>query len=156
METKQQRQAHIRKIISENRISSQEELLQLIISSGLNLTQATLSRYLKEMKVVKVPDAAGEYVYVFSDALTGQNAREEEIIPVLPVTGFLSIEFSGDLAVIKTSPGYASGVASVIDRGIKTEILGTIAGDDTILLIPREGFTRKQILEALNKYFPVI
>jgi len=73
--------------------------------------------------------------------------------PRLP-TGLLDksvIEFSGNLAVIKTRPGYAMGLASDIDVNVPDEILGTIAGDDTILVIPREGYTRTQVKEALAR-----
>ena len=63
-----------------------------------------------------------------------------------------NIEFSGNLAVIKTRPGYAMGIASDIDTHAPKEILGTIAGDDTILVIPREGFSRQNIVDALAHF----
>jgi len=155
MDSKQEKLALIRKTISENQIGSQEELLNELSGQGLNLTQASLSRYLKEMKVGKVANVLGEYVYVLPEEINNRQNMENEPRNI-PVTGFLSIEFSNNLAVIKTLPGYASGIAYVIDRNIQTEILGTIAGDDTILIIPREGINRKQLLEAMSRYFPVL
>jgi hypothetical protein len=72
------------------------------------------------------------------------------------VTGYRNIEFSGNLAVLKTRPGYAMGIASDIDAKAPREILGTIAGDDTILLIPREGISREGVLQALAQFIPEI
>jgi transcriptional regulator of arginine metabolism len=74
----------------------------------------------------------------------------------LPVTGFLSIEFSGNFAVIKTVPGYASSIASRIDKDDYFEILATIAGDDTILVIPREGVNKNDVLNVLAMIMPEI
>lgn len=149
------RLAVIREVITRNRISSQEELLQSLTNKGLNLTQATLSRDLKQMKVAKMPDALGNYIYVLPERVYG-GFDEDRQPDVIPSSGFLSIEFSNNLAVVKTLPGYAGSIAYVIDQNIKTEILGTIAGDDTILLIPREGFTNRQVMDALAVYFPNI
>ncbi len=156
MKNKQLRWAIIREAITKNRISSQEELLQILASKGLTLTQATLSRDLKQMKVAKVPNSLGNYTYVLSDGMNRVNPEVEATWQenLTPASGFLSIEFSNNLAVIKTLPGYANSIAYIIDQNVKMEILGTIAGDDTILLIPREGFSRKQIMDALLEYIP--
>ena len=152
---KQQRLAVIRRLIAENQISSQEELNRLLIPEDIVLTQATLSRYLKQMKVVKMANALGVYVYVFPQNTLEQDSFVDGKNKNIPVAGFLSIEFSQNLAVIKSLPGYAGSIAAFIDKHIKIEILGTIAGDDTILLIPREGFSKKQVINALSIYFPL-
>ena len=151
MPDKQIRLAAIREIITDRRLSSQEELLQILEGKGIVLTQATLSRYLKQLRAVKMPDVSGNYVYTVKD----NHAEEKEQQSALS-SGFLSIEFSNRLAVIKTLPGYASSIAYVIDRNASAGIMGTIAGDDTILVIPREGFSERQIINSLSKYFPNI
>lgn len=155
MKNKQQRWALIREVISENQIRSQDELLQILSDEGINLTQATLSRDLKQMKIIKLPNVTGDYIYALSDEIVNKEALIAENT-VFQTSGFLSIEFANNLAVIKTLPGYASSIAATIDRNAKMEILGTIAGDDTILLIPREGISKKQVVDNLAIIFPHI
>ena len=70
--------------------------------------------------------------------------------------GFISIEFSGNLAVMKTRPGYAMAIAGEIDRRANEYILGTVAGDDTILLIPKDNISRKEVLKSLSTFIPDI
>jgi transcriptional regulator of arginine metabolism len=156
MKGKQTRWAVIREVIAKNKISSQEEFLQILADRGLILTQATLSRDLKQLKVAKVPDASGIYIYALPAGMTMNNvdADANRQDGSAPASGFLSVEFADNLAVIKTLPGYANSIAYLIDQSIKMEIMGTIAGDDTILLIPREGFSRSQIMNALSNYIP--
>ena len=146
MKKKANRLDAIKMIISSKDISSQEELLQALGKEGCELTQATLSRDLKQLKVAKVHDANGDYVYCLPDysALIQPNKVQTEHHP--------NIEFSGNLAVVKTRPGYAMGIASDIDTHAPHEILGTIAGDDTILIIPREGISRDRIVKALSHF----
>lgn len=143
----------IREMIAQHQLSSQEELLGMMEQAGFEVTQATLSRDLKLMKVVKAPNEKGVYVYTLP-----QSAPKEESTanrePRL-ANGLLSIEFSGQLAVIKTRPGHASAFAYEIDSNASHVILGTIAGDDTILLIPREGFTRDEVTRTLSELFSV-
>jgi transcriptional regulator of arginine metabolism len=122
-------------------IRSQEDLLHSLAGKGLHITQATLSRDLKQLNIVKTRDADGFYIYLLSETTTD-----------VTDTGRMEIEFSGDLAVIKTRPGYAMGIASDIDAHALHEIIGTIAGDDTILLIPREGYSREQIADSLARF----
>ncbi len=143
MSSKQERIIAIREVIRNNIICNQEELLNHLTQKGFSLTQATLSRDMKQLKIIKSPDAKGNYIYTLQGEETG-----------LTSTGFISIEFSHNLAVIKTRPGYAMGIASDIDNQASHEILGTIAGDDTILLIPREGIHKKDILNALSSIIP--
>ena len=104
------------------------------------MTQATLSRDLKQLKVAKAASMNGNYVYVlpnntmYKRMTDPQNASE-----MLRHNGFISIEFSHNIAVIKTRPGYASSLAYDIDMHNFHEIIGTIAGDDTIMLVVREN-----------------
>ncbi|MFC4673667.1 arginine repressor [Dysgonomonas termitidis] len=149
--TKKYRHKIIREVLQTNEVSSQDMLLKLLIDKGFELTQATLSRDIKELKIVKVPTARGSYVYQFSGSI--QNVEEET---PLSSFGFVSMEFSGQLAVIKTRPGYAMAIAGEIDRRATRYILGTVAGDDTILLIPRENISREEVIASLSEFIPNI
>ena len=146
MSTKKERLDAICRIIQTKVICNQEELLKELEASGFQVTQATLSRDRKQLKVAKVHDANGDYVYCLPDysALIQPNKVQTQHHP--------NIEFSGNLAVVKTRPGYAMGIASDIDTHAPHEILGTIAGDDTILIIPREGISRDRIVKALSHF----
>ena len=158
MKNKVDRLQAIKEIIISYKISSQEDLLKQLTERGFNLTQATLSRDLKQLQIAKVAGKDGGYLYVMPETAGIDrlaNAKNQQHYAG-PVSGFLSIEFSGQLAVIKTRPGYASGIAWDIDTHSAEEILGTIAGDDTILLILREGITRPQVLETLKTIIPSI
>ena len=145
MSTKKERLDAICRIIQAKAISNQEELLKELMNSGFTLTQATLSRDIKQLKIAKVHNGEGDYVYRLPQdeaaKAFGQGDRQ------LPY-----VEFSGNLAVIRTRPGYAMGIASDIDNHSREEILATIAGDDTILVIPREGIGREEVLEALSHF----
>ncbi len=146
MSAKKQRLSVIENIIRTKVIRSQDDLQKSLINKGFDVTQATLSRDMKLLKIVKTHDSEGRYVYLLPD-MTLQESR-------LP-TALLDesvIEFSGNFAVIKTRTGYAMGLASDIDDHAPDEVLGTIAGDDTILIIPREGYTRGQIKDALVRF----
>ncbi len=152
MKIKAQRLITIRNLITSTKISGQDELLSMLEAEGFRITQATLSRDLKYLKVAKVADTDGGYCYVIPES----NIRfdEEPSIEDFPMTGIESIEFSGPMAVIKTRPGFAMGIASVIDSHGLYEILGTIAGDDTILLVNREGVSRTDVVNALSLFIP--
>jgi transcriptional regulator of arginine metabolism len=152
MKTKEERLLKIIELVQNNSLSNQEELLILLRNNGFDVTQATLSRDIKKLKIIKSPDANGNYIYAISRGFVYHSSGSDGEKEVKwNIQGFLSLDFSGDLAVIKTRPGYAMGIASDIDSQVSYAILGTIAGDDTILLIPREGFNRKQIVNALKE-----
>lgn len=154
MKSKNSRLDAIKIIISSKEVGSQEELLQELAKEGFQLTQATLSRDLKQLKVAKAASMNGNYVYVNTmyKRMTEQHSASE----MLMHNGFISIEFSANLAVIKTRPGYASSLAYDIDNRNFDEILGTIAGDDTIMLVIREGCTRAGVKNALSLIIPNI
>lgn len=151
MKSRLQRQVEIRKVIQEGNISSQEELLVELKAKGFDLTQATLSRDLKEMQIAKVPHPAKGYVYVFPE--TEPKIMEQKKVNYL-ADGFRDLRFSGNLAVLRTQPGYASSIAAVIDKSNSWEILGTIAGDDTILIIQKEGISKLDLINALISIMP--
>lgn len=153
MKKRVERQLEIRKIILKGGVHSQEELLKQLKQKGFNLTQATLSRDLKVLQVAKVPHPARGYIY--SIAGEGKEAQTAEQLRVnYLVDGFRDLRFSGSLAVLRTLPGYASSFAAVIDRADSWEILGTVAGDDTILIIQREGISKADLINALINIMP--
>lgn len=141
----------IKNILISRQIGSQEELIKALEAKGLACTQATLSRDLKELKVVKVPLADG-YRY------TLPQAAPVHIVPHKGgADGIRKMEVSGQLGVIKTQPGYANLLASIIDNQITdNDIMGTIAGDDTILVIFRSADCVPSALATLSSVIPGI
>lgn len=157
MKSKNNRLDAIKIIISSKEIGSQEELLQELLKEGYQLTQATLSRDLKQLKVAKAASMNGNYVYVLpNNTMYKRMTEQHSAMEMLRIDGVRGIEFSGNLAVIRTRPGYASSVAYDIDNRDFDEVLGTIAGDDTILLVLREGCTRTSVINALSLVIPNI
>lgn len=150
--TNEERLSTIRELVSTRAISNQIELLNLLLDRGFDLTQATLSRDLKKLKIIRSVDDAGNYIYTLSGKKAGSPVPSKEFLP----GGALSLEFSGDFGIIKTPPGYAGVIALDIDNLKSEAILGTLAGDDTILLIPREGFNREEIAKALGRLNPSV
>ena len=150
MKSKNNRLDAIKMIISSKEIGSQDELLQELTQEGFQLTQATLSRDLKQLKVAKAASMNGNYVYVLpNNTMYRRMTEPHSATEMLRADGIRGIEFSGNLAVIRTRPGYASSLAYDIDNHNLNEIVGTIAGDDTIMLVIREGVTHEQVRLAL-------
>ena len=144
MKNKTDRLKVIKEVVTESTIYNQDDLLKILKGKGFELTQATLSRDLKRLKITKSPNEIGEYCYSINTNPISIKKGESKII------GSNSLEFSGHLAVLKTRSGYAGGIAAEIDSRASNAILGTIAGDDTILIIPREGFSRNEITKILS------
>ena len=153
MKNRLSRHSEIRKIISRGNVRNQEELLSALKVKGYDMTQATLSRDLKFLKVAKMPHPAEGYIYVIPDFDTAE-AKAEGSADSFLAEGFRGLNYSGNLAVMKTLPGYASSFAAVIDSANPYEILGTIAGDDTILIVRREGTSKNDLLNALKSIMP--
>ena len=155
MKNKKERIAAIRDIVQNQTIGSQEELLNQLHFRDFEVTQATLSRDLKQMQVAKIATRDGGYVYVMPDvAATLKGGLAPHFIQPHSIRGIVSIECSSVLIVIKTKPGYASSIASDIDQAELKEVMGTIAGDDAILVIPRGGYTTTQVAESLCTILP--
>lgn len=143
----------IRKLIKTYRIESQEALLGYLQKEGFEVTQATLSRDLKLLKVGKVSDGHNGYVYT----LPGEDERQESDQSLAQdfLRGYISIEYSGNIAVVKTYSGYADVVAGAIDSLAMDEVIGTIAGgDNCVFACLREGITGESFLEALKLKIP--
>lgn len=157
MKIKKNRLETLRMIISSQELGSQDELLEALQKEGFKLTQATLSRDLKQLKVAKAATMNGNYVYVLPNVtMYTRVSTPQQIREMMQVPGFLSINFSGNMGVIKTRPGYASSIAYNIDNNDIPQIIGTIAGDDTIFIVIRQGVTDNEVIEALNDVVPNI
>ena len=155
MKNRSQRIQLIKTIISEEVISSQDELQIRLQERGCDVTQATLSRDLKSMHVIKVNDEQNRYSYRLAGNTLTESQRTSEVLQRdYMADGVVGIEFSANLGVIKTLPGYANSVAILIDKVNPYEILGTVAGDDTILLILREGVGRSDVIQVLKSIMP--
>ena len=146
MRGKQERQRLIRNLIRDHKVASQEELSALLAQAGCDVAQATLSRDIREMRITKVHDGEGYYyrlpgAFHFPVTLGGGDLLSGSVE---------RLEFSGQMAVISTRPGHANMIASVIDAGHPRPIMGTLAGDDTVLLVLREGYSPGEVTEALT------
>jgi len=151
MKNKNERLMEIRRLIGNRNISSQDELMKLLEKKGFELTQATLSRDLKYLKVAKMPDDREGYVYILPDK---EKSVEEVELPGSGLSGLISIDFAQGMAILRTLPGHANSIAYTIDNLDAYEIAGTIAGDDTILLIPRDGVSRSDVINLLKLRMP--
>jgi transcriptional regulator of arginine metabolism len=153
MNSKQDRLLDLKRLISNKKISSQDELLEGLSGLGYEFTQATLSRDLKEIRAGKIHDAEKGAIYILQEQISSAERTRQ---PGISIETVHSVVFSYNFVIIKTFPGFASSVALFIDNFNKLEIAGTIAGDDTILLIPHENFTRREIQDALVAMLPGI
>ena len=137
MKNKAARIQKIKELVSGGTIDSQSRLLELLRESGFDLTQATLSRDLKRMRIAKVGDGNGGYIYILPDS-----ARHT-------VAGHVS-------GVHHAAPSAAGGIALEIDALDSHAVMGTIAGDDTILVILRENESRRQVMSILKNIIPTL
>lgn len=159
MKNRKQRVELLVHLIKTQNISSQEQLSRLLAEKGFKVTQATLSRDLKLLKTSKVPTEMGEYAYRLPDA----NTMKDQMLmsgrphPALKNQGigFISLEFSGNMAVVKTRNGYASGVAYDIDMLGSQLLIGSVAGANTILIVIREGVSHEEVYDLLARILPL-
>lgn len=155
MKVKNNRLEALRLIISSQQLGSHDELLSALQKEGFKLTQATLSRDLKQLKVAKAASMSGNYVYVLpNETMYKRVSSPNTIREMMKVPGFVSINFSGNIGIIKTRPGYASSIAWNIDNSDIPEILGTIAGDDTIFIVIKEGIKHQDVIDTLSDVVP--
>lgn len=152
MNNKETRQRALLGIVETKSVGSQDELRELLAAEGLKVTQATLSRDLKELGIVKMHRAGDGYCYMCSQR--GGSAIETAAGQLL--VGVRSLSLSGQMGVIKTKPGHASVVASVIDGRMGDTIMGSVAGDDTILIILRKEDDGSAFVDGLRAFIPGI
>lgn len=144
---KSTRHLKIKELISAQEISTQDELVELLKDSGFNVTQATVSRDIKELQLIKVPTVRGNYKYSLP--------QEQQFNPInklkrFMVDGYRSLDYSENFIVMKTLPGNANAIGALIDGLHWEEIMGTICGDDTILIISRNKKTTEEIVERFK------
>ncbi len=146
----------IKMIISSQELSKQDELMAELEKAGYPTAQATLSRDLKLLGVVKAQNQSGHYVYMLPNTRAYRSISDNHITVMgMNRMGALGVRFSGNLAVVKTLPGHAAHVAYDIDHADLSCIVGTVAGDDTVLLVLEEGTDRAQALDELAKVLPM-
>ncbi len=148
--TKGKRHIKIREIITRDEVETQDELVDSLKKAGYNVTQATISRDIKELHLVKVPLPDGRYKY----SLPADNRFNPlQKLKRTLVDSFINIDYSDNLVVLKTLPGNANAVAALIDNLDWQEIMGTISGDDTILIICR---SKKQSESITNRFLRML
>jgi len=142
------RRAKAISLIKAGLIHSQSDLVKHLKKAGFPVTQATASRDLEEIGAVRARNSAGDSVYRISDS------DDESISRTMPVPSdlILSVESSGNLAVVRTPPGGAQLLASSLDHSGISEIIGTIAGDDTVLVVSRKATGGAQLARELLAY----
>ena len=154
MRERSNRLAVVKELITNNRIDNPDTLLDMLKHEGYHVTQATLSRDLKMLKVGKISDGWSGYYYALPENDMVSESEKSYIQDVR--RGILSIEFSGNIGVVKTRPGHANSVGIALDILALPEILGTVAGDDTIFIILREGMTKEDLLESFKTRIPEV
>ncbi len=142
---KTSRHGKILEIIRENSIRTQKELADFLEQSGVKVTQATLSRDIKDLKLIKVHNDSGEMVY----AVGGEEPRYHTSGTIFSES-VLSVDCAMNIVVVKTLSGMAQGVGSLLDRMNIPETLGSIAGDDTIMIITRTEEEAKKVAFELE------
>jgi transcriptional regulator of arginine metabolism len=147
---KGQRLIKIREIIANNDIETQDELVDSLRGSGFNVTQATVSRDIKELHLVKVPMMDGRYKYSLP---ADQRFNPLQKLKRALIDSFVGIDSANNILVMKTLPGNANAVGALIDNLDWDEILGTICGDDTCLIICR---TNKSAEDITNRFLEML
>lgn len=143
--TRTARQDLIARIIASEKVPSQRELLDLLLKRGIDVTQATLSRDLVDLGAKKIR-ASGEVYYSLSDdvRVDGPDKLRRVLAELL-----VDYDFSGNIAVLRTPPGAAQYLASILDRSDMSRVVATIAGDDTVFVLAREPLNGRE----LGEYF---
>ena len=152
MKEREVRLKTVKKIIKSHRIGSQETLLRYLQNEGFAATQATLSRDLKALKVAKVSDGKNGYIYSLSDI---EREKTERAYIQDFLQGYISMEWSGTIVVIKTYSGHSDSVALAVDNLGLEDVLGTIAGrDNTVFVCLRQGITGEDFAARLKENIP--
>lgn len=145
--SKAKRHIKIRELISEHDIETQDELVTRLKELGFNVTQATVSRDIKEMHLIKIPSSMGSYKY---GVPTKQRFDAEEKLKRRMIEAFVGIDHAENFIVLKTLPGNANAIGALMDDLDWEEIMGTICGDDTCLILCRTAKKAQYVLNRLN------
>ena len=151
MSDKSERQNGIREIVSHRDVANQEELRRHLARRGWAVTQSTLSRDLHELRLARIPDGSGKARYAFSEGSPEEHAPQlEALLPQLLV-GVNAVQV---MIVVRTLSSGAQPVAAALDSAGWPEVLGTLAGDDTVLIVCRSVPGRDRIVKRLRNYLP--
>lgn len=152
MAEKNSRQDQIKSLIRNGNIQNQDELAALLAQKGINVTQATLSRDLRQLRVAKVHDGVnGSFYRLPTQALPTIRGDKSDFSH-----GVHSLAFNGCLMIIKTQPGFAPVIASMLDVTVQGVMMGTVAGDDTIIGVLLTTCSQEDAVNALDKVIPGI
>jgi len=143
---KRERHDTILEIINARMVSSQEDLRKLLLQRGWDVTQATLSRDLRELRLARVPTPEGARYAITDGSIEESRAALDTLLPQL----FLRIEGVSEMLVLRTVPGGAQPIAAALDGEAWSDILGTVGGDDTILIICRSVAARERVMRRLR------
>lgn len=145
---KSKRQRKILEVIKENVVGTQEELAEYLKADGFNVTQATVSRDIKELALIKIAVGGDLYRYSLPTEITVSETRLRFLLKEF----VLNYASSENILVVRTAPGNANAVASALDNAQWGEILGSVAGDDTILVVARKKEEIPKIIEKMESY----
>jgi transcriptional regulator of arginine metabolism len=143
---KTQRHEAIRQLVQQNRVGSQEQLRELLAERDVDVTQATLSRDIRELRLVKIPDPEGGTHYTLPPESWDQRPPIARLLPTL----YIASEGTGNLIVVRTLAGGAQAVAEALDWEEWPEVMGTLGGDDSILIVLRDPKHLAPVLARLE------
>jgi len=146
---KEQRQGRILEIINRHPVETQEQLAQFLAAANFRATQATVSRDVKELGLIKIINKSGKQVYTQSPS-NGGDSLTDRLVRILR-NAVVSLDYTSNFIVIKTFPGGGNAVAAALDSMQLAGVMGTIAGDDTILVINRQVEETPLIVERLKR-----
>ncbi|MCC4721748.1 transcriptional regulator AhrC/ArgR [Salinicoccus sp. RF5] len=146
MSNKSIRQIKIREIITNSKVETQEELVERLNEYNFNVTQATVSRDIKELQLIKVPTPSGAYIYSMPK---DRKFHPLEKLGRYLMDSFVKLDYTENLLVLKTLPGNAQSIGAIIDQLEWEEVVGTICGDDTCLMICRNEEAQKEIRDRI-------
>ena len=145
---KNRRQRRILEIVSNETIGTQKELAERLQQEGFETTQATISRDIKELLLVKVNIGGDRYKYVIAQETPVTDAKLRMVLREF----ILSYDYSENLLILNTAPGNANTVASAIDRARWPQVIGTLAGDDTVMLVIKPKEAVQEVVEKIEAY----
>lgn len=146
MMRKQERQNAIKELLRQYNIDRQEEIVELLKQQGINVTQATISRDVKEMQLIKLPSPTGQYKYSFP---AEKKMNTEKKLRKTLRGAYITARVQGEFLLLKVSPGNGPVIASLIDQMRYKDIFGTLGDDDTVLIITKESYKPNDILQKL-------
>ena len=152
MGKKNDRLAIIKRIIAEELVGSQEELIQHLEKRGIHATQSTLSRDFKEINISKMPHPEKGYIYVSAEHIVSRSDFGTSNLG----DAIMGVKFSGNMGVIITKSGYANAIGVIVDSRKSPDILGTVAGDNTIIMVLRESADHNAVMDTLQSAFPAL